>query len=152
MPVNPGDYILKDVSVKKLISERNLDVPIELSSNVPINYNFGIGGGIVKGNNKLGLITLICKATSSTPEAKLPFNLEIEILGLYESKNEIVEDSLQEFAQTYAHKELWPYLKEKVISSAKAMGININLPVDSPVKIPIPQNQHNDSKTNQSQN
>jgi hypothetical protein len=149
MPVNPSDYLLKEVSVKKIFAERNLDIPIAAGVNLPTTYSFSVGGGIVKNNNKLGLIVYTLKTTSANPDTQLPFTLEIEIVGLYESKSEITENPLQEFAQTYAHKELWPYLKERVISSAKAMGININLPVDSPVKLSNPSTQQNDSRANQ---
>lgn len=138
MAININNYTLKEVLLKRVNTQTKFGEGKSIQPNSPINYRVGMGGGVVKSNPMQGIIVLNLKVEPANTDETKAFEFDADAIALYESTTPITDQDLQELAGEYAHKEIWPVMRQESQNILRSMGILITLPLASPVKVTTP--------------
>lgn len=128
-----SNYTLVDTKIKKINALHRIGEGIPEAKTGELAYTVNLQGGVINENHRNGIVLMNCAAKPQT-EGTPPFEIEVEIVGIYESPEIIEGDKFMQYGIREGHKELWAHLRDEITKILFSMGLGINLPYNSPFK------------------
>ncbi|MBU3978361.1 hypothetical protein KJ980_05130 [Patescibacteria group bacterium] len=125
---------LIDIKLKKIEAINRIGEGIALVPGTKILINVNVASGVVDNNKQAGVVLMKAEVRPDLPEEQRVFTITAEVVGMYQSEQEISADDIKIYSIEKGNKELWPYLKNEISKITQPMGLIVELPLNSPIK------------------
>lgn len=113
------------------------DLEITKKENIKAEITYKIGFNQFDVEEKVLAVGFKCLINENVDKA--PFQLTVELIGIFTVGDEFPFDKIENFAKENAPLILMPYIRENIYALSSRTGLDIILPL---VQVPIPQKNY----------